>query len=837
MSKIDLGSVSAFDIAVKNGYAGTEADWVNDITGATEIAPSVRALSARVDEFTSLEDGSTTGDAELADIRVGYDGTTYASAGTAVRAQINDTKEKLTTELNHVKSDVNSIQVVNGELYIKGIGYELGGVGIRSIVKTGTVGLVDTYTITMTDGTTNTFTVTNGDSSDAKIQDFIEDWLDEHPEATTTVEDGAISEEKLTSELQEKLNAVHVDIPANSYKFTEVGQLYTPPSNYVAWGQGPKWDKNLMKFVHMLFCAPKHIHSTSTWQRVLIDPITLDADTPTRVKFYESDGVTEITFDKEADGNSWRMMDDAAGHYQLIKVRNVNGANYKYKYNSYDYGLTWIQGNPLTMPTAGLDSIDFKLSNGRLLTSYGGPILYSDDDGDTWKQVTPATAGGDYEAECAFIELDNKGTVIAIARYSVHGGEYYGDGRPDPAIISYSYNYGTSWTQWQISQTITDMNAIGCAALKHDGFVELFVSSRWYDGITNYTTTGKRGCVYHYVATIEDALNDNFTNLGIVHYAKGTSGQDLMAGELSLDGYGEGILCVPDSADGRADTCAKWYYKATKQTQFAVLDDSKIGRYRFFSNKETSDLLQALTQRIDFLQLAISKINPDVPIPDVEPENILWLIEYNATADGDLVTTALEDYIGPKNISTSNTVDSMGNNVNVVPQTTSLYFPVTKQNYAIEVTQSLEENGEQFGRMGCAYYDGETLRALSLILDSSGNVKIVNAAGTDTLLGIPQKVTWPCTLTRQVVYRGEIGKAEITIKVNGDLIFESRDVSSCLTNQQVLPNNNYKVYTPKTSTLVQINDRCAFASPQAAWKNFGIINVKFGEWGSDLPTT
>lgn len=90
MSKIDLGSVSAFDIAVKNGYAGTEADWVNDITGATEIAPSVRALSARMDEFTSLDEGSTTGDAELADIRVGYDGTTYQSAGTAVRAQIEE---------------------------------------------------------------------------------------------------------------------------------------------------------------------------------------------------------------------------------------------------------------------------------------------------------------------------------------------------------------------------------------------------------------------------------------------------------------------------------------------------------------------------------------------------------------------------------------------------------------------------------------------------------------------------------------------------------------------------------------------------------------------------
>lgn len=36
------------------------------------------------------------------------------------------------------------------------------GVGISSIAKTATVGLVDTYTITYTDGTTSTFEVTNG---------------------------------------------------------------------------------------------------------------------------------------------------------------------------------------------------------------------------------------------------------------------------------------------------------------------------------------------------------------------------------------------------------------------------------------------------------------------------------------------------------------------------------------------------------------------------------------------------------------------------------------------------------------------------------------------------
>lgn len=50
---------------------------------------------SRINQFTALAEGSTTGDAELQDIRVGYDGTAYSNAGEAVREQFSDANEIL----------------------------------------------------------------------------------------------------------------------------------------------------------------------------------------------------------------------------------------------------------------------------------------------------------------------------------------------------------------------------------------------------------------------------------------------------------------------------------------------------------------------------------------------------------------------------------------------------------------------------------------------------------------------------------------------------------------------------------------------------------------------
>lgn len=70
-------SYTASDINTKLG----KVDQIDNLSN--EIAVE----RARINSLTALPEGSTAGDAELQDIRVGVDGTTYSTAGEAVREQ------------------------------------------------------------------------------------------------------------------------------------------------------------------------------------------------------------------------------------------------------------------------------------------------------------------------------------------------------------------------------------------------------------------------------------------------------------------------------------------------------------------------------------------------------------------------------------------------------------------------------------------------------------------------------------------------------------------------------------------------------------------------------
>ena len=86
--------------ADKSAFEAINASVSVNTSNIQELSTESTVLSARMDEFTKLEEGSTTGDAELIDGRIGSDGKTYDNIGGAIRGQVTDLK----SDLSHVEN-------------------------------------------------------------------------------------------------------------------------------------------------------------------------------------------------------------------------------------------------------------------------------------------------------------------------------------------------------------------------------------------------------------------------------------------------------------------------------------------------------------------------------------------------------------------------------------------------------------------------------------------------------------------------------------------------------------------------------------------------------------
>lgn len=78
----------------KSDITSIQKEQKNIVGAINEVVSQTKTNASRIDTLAKLQDGSTTGDAELQDIRVGADGTKYSTAGDAVRKQIQATEEK-----------------------------------------------------------------------------------------------------------------------------------------------------------------------------------------------------------------------------------------------------------------------------------------------------------------------------------------------------------------------------------------------------------------------------------------------------------------------------------------------------------------------------------------------------------------------------------------------------------------------------------------------------------------------------------------------------------------------------------------------------------------------
>ena len=74
-------------------------------TAAASVAGSAAQIQTNAEDISQLKSEFTAVDTEVTDIRVGADGTTYNSAGAAVRGQISDLKNTLDGETQQVKQN------------------------------------------------------------------------------------------------------------------------------------------------------------------------------------------------------------------------------------------------------------------------------------------------------------------------------------------------------------------------------------------------------------------------------------------------------------------------------------------------------------------------------------------------------------------------------------------------------------------------------------------------------------------------------------------------------------------------------------------------------------
>lgn len=104
------------DVAANlQGQINTEIS--NRADGDANLQTQINAADARIDNIIALPDGSTTGDAELMDIRVAYNGDVYPTAGDAVRGQVSDVENAL----SKISYRINLALMLNKSATIRGV--------------------------------------------------------------------------------------------------------------------------------------------------------------------------------------------------------------------------------------------------------------------------------------------------------------------------------------------------------------------------------------------------------------------------------------------------------------------------------------------------------------------------------------------------------------------------------------------------------------------------------------------------------------------------------------------------------------------------------------------
>ena len=165
----NLGMVTAYAYAVAGGYTGTEAEFEELLGNIADDLSQIENLSVTV---TTLTPGSSaTASYSNGVLALGIPRGNTGATGNGISAIIKTGTSGLvdTYTVTYTNGQTMTYTVTNGA---KGDT----GNGIASIALTSTSGAVKTYTVTFTDGSTFTFDVTDGEVTNASLAETLEDY-------------------------------------------------------------------------------------------------------------------------------------------------------------------------------------------------------------------------------------------------------------------------------------------------------------------------------------------------------------------------------------------------------------------------------------------------------------------------------------------------------------------------------------------------------------------------------------------------------------------------------------------------------------------------------------
>ena len=418
-TSIPIGA-DAENITLKNGVDAEQT--------FGQLKDKAAALTSRVDSFTHLAEGSTTGDAELLDIRNGVDGTKYGSAGTAVRAQVNKiTRAKAFVDddnyleiknyrLNNTLDDIDPL-ILDPTLTISGAAADAKATG--DAIREGADNLAPTYSTTATYAVGDyviynnqlykcTTAITTGETWTAAK------WVAAKiaSDVISLKEDLHESEVGKNTMMLEKMKWLDWD-GVKDYLYDKTYN----PNMYDATGTPSH--HNTLAMSNMVECEPSktYVVADKFYERFIVSRITFYDN---EKKFISS----SYTFGRTSDNVCYTFETPSNAYYFRI-MSPMTGGEASYHYGIYDYMMIVSSNDYISIPSVPKSNKDLIIDRyengvGAIKTNIASleiPVEYSDYETHNGyrygKSISPSTDG--------LFELSNACAV----KIKVNEGERY----------------------------------------------------------------------------------------------------------------------------------------------------------------------------------------------------------------------------------------------------------------------------------------------------------------------------------------------------------------------------------------------------------------------------